>query len=107
MAHPRKGQRNYRLLIMHGLLLGLTLVWFAGCSSLTSGDGVPRTLEADYGRSVTFNRLEMMVQPPDAVDGKPPVGMTPVAAKNVQDRYDKSFKDKEKPAPVIQVIGAQ
>lgn len=108
MTQPRKGQQTYRLLIMHGLLLGLTLFWFAGCGSitLTSSDGVPRTMEADYGRSVTYNRLEMMVQPPDAVDAKPPVGMTPHAAKNVQDRYDKSFKDKEKQTPIIQVIGS-
>lgn len=107
MAQPHKGQQNRRFLIMHGFLLGLALLWFAGCSNITSGDGVPRTMEADYGRSVTFNRLEMMVNPPDAVDPKPPVGMPPQAAKNAQDRYDKSFKEKEKPTPLIQVIGGQ
>jgi len=61
-------------------------------------------MEADYGRSVTCNRLEMMVTPPEAVDSKPPVGLTPQAAQNIQGRYDKSFQEKEPPRPVISII---
>jgi len=103
MEQQIRGQQKRRFLIMPGFLLGMALLWFTGCA--TPYDGVPRTMEADYGRSVTYNRLEMMVTPPDAVDSRPPVGMPPQAAKNVQDRYDKSFKEKERIAPVIQVVG--
>ncbi len=46
------------------------------------------------------NRMEMMVTPPDAVDPKPPVGMSPQAATNTQERYDKSFKEKEEPPTI-------
>lgn len=107
MVQKIREQQKLRLLIGNGFLVGIVLLGFAGCAAITSADGVPRTMEADYGRSVTYNRLEMMLNPPDAVDPKPPVGMTPPAAKNVQDRYDKSFKDKEKPTPIIQVFGSQ
>ncbi len=101
MASSRKEKYNRRLQKMNALLVGLTLLWFAGCASLTSADGVPRTLEADYGRSVTYNRLEMMMNPPDAVDAKPPVGMTPQAAANTQTIYDKSFKkEREEPKTI-------
>jgi hypothetical protein len=87
---------------MQGVLLGMALLWLGGCAS---ADGRARAMEADWGRSVTNNRLEMMVTPPDAVDPRPAVGMPPQTAQNVQDRYDKSFKEKEKPAPIIQIIG--
>jgi hypothetical protein len=104
MTQQIRGQQKHRFLIMNGFLVGLVLLWFAGCAG--PGDGVPRTLEADYGRSVTYNRLEMMVTPPDAVDVKPPVGMSPQAAQNTLDHYDKSFeKGKEKPSAIIPIIG--
>jgi hypothetical protein len=57
-------------------------------------------MEADYGRSVTNARLEMMVTPPGAVDAKPPLGMQPQAAANAQGTYEKSFK-KEKEEPKV------
>lgn len=100
MEKPMRRQQKRGFPVMQGILAGMVCLWLAGCA-----DGVPRTMEADYGRSVTYNRLEMMVNPPDAVDPKPPVGMTPQAAKNVQDRYDKSFKEKEKPPTVFQIVG--
>ena len=91
-----------RFLLVKGVLLGMALLWLGGC---VYGDGRPRAIEADWGRSVTNNRLEMMLTPPDAVDPRPAVGMAPQTAQNVQDRYDKSFKEKkEKPAPLIQII---
>jgi hypothetical protein len=83
----------------------MVLLWFAGCAGVS--DGVPRTLEADYGRSVTYNRLEMMVTPPDAVDPRPPVGRSGQAALNTQDRYDKSFQEKQPPSPIISIFGGQ
>lgn len=94
MKQQLSGQQRQLFRIMVGFLLGMALLWFAGC---TSADGVPRKLEADYGRSVTNNRLEMMVNPPDAVDPKPAVGMLPHAAANTREKYEKSFKEKEEP----------
>ena len=79
--------------IMVGFLLGMVLLWLAGCSN--KYDSVPRNIEADYGRSVTNNRLEMMVTPPNAVDPSPPVGMTPQAAANSQTRYEQTFSEKK------------
>jgi hypothetical protein len=87
-------QRQRFAKIMVGLLFGMALLGFAGCAS---SDGVPRNMEADYGRSVTNARLEMMVTPPDAVDANPPLGMAPPTAVNIRQKYDKSFKEKEEP----------
>jgi hypothetical protein len=75
-------------------LMGMVLLWCAGCAK---GDGVPRNLEADYGRSVTSNKLEMMVTPPNVVDTRPAVGMTPTAAANAQQKYDQSFTPAKEP----------
>ncbi|MEW6659763.1 MAG: hypothetical protein AB1424_13985 [Thermodesulfobacteriota bacterium] len=102
MSQPIRGPQKRRFLIMQVLLWGMVLWWCGGCAS--SGDGVPRTMEADYGRSVTCNRLEMMVTPPEAVDSKPPVGLEPQAAQNVQKRYDDGFKKPTRPRPVISII---
>jgi hypothetical protein len=91
------GQQRQLFRIMVGFLLGMALLWFTGCAS---SDGVPRKMEADYGRSLTNARLEMMVTPPDAVDPKPPVGMLPDASIQTQVRYNKSFKEKEEPQTI-------
>ena len=91
-----------RFLVMKGLLLGMALWWMVGC--VTAADGRARAIEADYGRSVTNNRMEMMTNPPDAVDPRPAVGMPPQSAKNIQERYDKSFKEKEEPPTVRMII---
>ena len=94
MKQRISGQQRQLFRMTAGFLVGMALLWFAGCAS---ADGVPRQLEADYGRSVTNARLEMMITPPDAVDAKPPLGMLPQAAANTQEKYDKSFKEKEEP----------
>ena len=107
MTRQIRSQQKRRFLILNGLLWGMALLWLAGCATLQEGDGVPRTMEADYGRSVTYNRLEMMMTPPDAVDSRPPVGMSPTAAQNIQNRYDKSFTEKPPPPRIIPLIGGQ
>jgi len=101
MEQRMRERKKGRFLIMKGLLLGLALLWLAGC---TTWDGCPRVMEADWGRSVANNNMEMMVTPPDAVDPKPPLGISPQAAKNTQDRYDQSFKEKEEPPTVKWII---
>jgi hypothetical protein len=126
-----KKMPNYRFPMIKAMISGLVLLGLMGCASSngnsgnynnTNGnssgntrmdefkavwrysDGVPRRMEADYGRSVVNNRLEMMVTPPDAVDTKPALGLPPQAAKNAQERYDKSFKEKEEPQKVKVLI---
>jgi hypothetical protein len=106
---------SYRVRLLKGMMLGLALFGLAGCANNSSNsgytfkevwtysDGVPRRMEADYGRSVVNNRLEMMITPPDAVDTRPATGLPPIAAKNAQDRYDKSFREKEE-APALKVL---
>lgn len=109
---------SYWFPLIKGILLGLALLGLMGCansngsnssgSSLkeiwTYSDGVPRRMEADYGRSVINNRLEMMVTPPDAVSSLPATGLPPKAAKNAQERYDKSFTEKEETKKVQMLI---
>jgi hypothetical protein len=104
MKQQITGQQTPLFRKMVGFLLGMVLLWFTGCAKY---DGTPRRLEADYGRSVTNSRLEMMVTPPNAVDPSPAVGMTPTAAQNTQDRYDKSFQVEKKQTPVLIGVGAQ
>ena len=95
------GQQKQLSRLMMGLLIGMALLWLAGC---TCADGVPRNMEADYGRSVTNDRLGMMLTPPDAVDPRPAVGLSPQAAANTQGRYDKSFKEKPPETPTIRSL---
>lgn len=97
MKSPISGQQRQLFRIMSAFLVGMALLWLAGC---TAADGVPRNMEADFGRSVTSNRLEMMATPPGEVDPSPPLGLPPQAAKNTQERYDKSFKEREEPPSI-------
>jgi hypothetical protein len=74
------------LLLLGGVLLpGLT-----GCCP---GNAV---LEQDYGRSVHHNLAQQVLNPRAGVDTSPAVGLTPSAAANEMDRYNKSFKGEEK-----------
>ncbi len=100
MKSPLAGPSRQLFRIVFAFLLSAALLWLAGCAK---ADGVPRNMEADYGRSVTNNRLHMMATPPGEVDPNPPLGIPPQAAKNVQERYDKSFKEREEP-PTIRWI---
>jgi hypothetical protein len=95
------GEQKLGFRVIPGIILGLALLGLVGCAI---SDGRPRALEADYGRSVTNSRLEMMVTPPDAVDPKPAVGLTPLAAQNGQAKYDKSFAEKRPERPVIPLL---
>lgn len=87
--------------LIPGVMLGLALLWLAGCAS---ADGRPRALEADYGRSVNNARLQQMITPPDAVDPRPALGLTPQAAQNSQGKYDASFAEKKQERTVIPLI---
>ncbi len=73
--------------------VALLLLW--GCAPWPN-------LERDYGRSVANNMIQQMVDPQAGVEVKPPaVGLSPKAAENELERYEKSFKGEEKAAPYL------
>ncbi len=77
-------------------MLALALVGAWGCnSSRLLGPGYPSATQADYGRSVAHNSVEMMVNPPHGRADGQPVGLSPDVAQNVQKSYTDSF-DKTK-----------
>ena len=77
--------------IIRGLLcLGaVALLGLVSCAA-------PTTIEQDYGRSVRNNQAQQVVNPRAALDPSPAVGLSPTAAANEMDRYNKSFKGEEK-----------
>jgi len=86
------GEGTKRLALALGALL-----WLAGCYT-----GAP-VLEADYGRSVTNNMAQMVVNPRAGQEPTPVAGLDPKAAVNLQEKYDKSFKKEEGAAPTISI----
>jgi hypothetical protein len=71
------------------LALGAALLGLAGCYP-------PSALEMDYGNSVRNNIAQQVVNPQAGFNPKPAVGLSPQAAANTQEKYDKSFKGEEK-----------
>jgi hypothetical protein len=89
----RWGAHSQRLALALGALL-----WLTGCGATA--------LEQDYGRSVTNNLAQQVVNPRAGLDPTPAVGLDPKAGVNLQDKYDKSFKKEEQPAlPVTITTG--
>jgi hypothetical protein len=81
------------------LALG-ALLWLTGCYSGASA------LEQDYGRSVTNNLAQQVVNPRAGLNPTPAVGLDPKAGVNLQEKYDKSFKKEEQAAlPVTITTG--
>jgi hypothetical protein len=79
------------------LILGLALLGLAGCYP-------PNALEMDYGNSVRNNIAQQVVNPQAGFNPKPAVGLSPQAAVNTQERYDKSFKADEKKALEMKLL---
>ena len=82
-----KDKKTHQALM--GLALGVALLGLAGCYP-------PSALDMDYGNSVRNNTAQQVVNPRAGFNPKPAVGMSPHAAYNVQDKYDKSFKAEDK-----------
>ena len=75
--------------ILRRLALGLALLVLAGCYP-------PSALEMDYGNSVRNNVAQQVVNPQAGFNPKPAVGLSPQAAANEMERYDKTFKEEPK-----------
>jgi hypothetical protein len=73
------------------LCLGAGLVW--GCCG-------PSTLAQDYGRSVTNNLAQQVVNPEAGLETAPAAGLTPTASTNLYGKYEKGFKVEEAAAAV-------
>lgn len=74
------------------LLLCLAGVcWLGGCSVYG-----PSALEQDYGNSVRNNVAQSILNPRAGLNDTPAVGLSPTAAVNVMEHYDKTFKGEEK-----------
>ena len=71
------------------LALGLALLGLAGCYP-------PSALEMDYGNAVRNNVAQQVVNPRAGFNPKPAVGLSPQAAANEMERYDKTFKEEPK-----------
>ena len=78
-----RGNRTMRLMAF-GLILCLGL---AGCCS--------SAIQADYGRSVTNNLAQQVVNPQAGLETAPAAGLTPSASTNLYGKYEKGFKAEE------------
>ena len=78
-------------------LLGVALLMLAGCHP-------PSALEMDYGNSVRNNIAQQVVNPQAGFNPKPAVGLSPQAAANEMEKYDKTFKGEDKKALEMKLL---
>ena len=78
-------KRGKLLLCLAGVL------WLGGCSWFG-----PNALEQDYGNSVRNNLAQSILNPRAGLNDTPTAGLSPTAAVNEKESYDKSFKGEEK-----------
>ncbi len=71
------------------LALGVALLGLVGCYP-------PSALEMDYGNAVRNNIAQQVVNPRAGFNPAPAVGLSPQAAFNEQEKYNKSFLPEEK-----------
>jgi hypothetical protein len=74
---------------LRSLALGVALLGLAGCYP-------PSALDQDYGNAVRNNIAQQVVNPRAGFEPKPAVGLSPQAAANEMERYDKSFREDPK-----------
>lgn len=101
-ATARLGCRGSKMM---WLLLAAALIPLGGCVNGQYYEySEPYRLIQDYGVSVANNASKQMVNAPSMVDPRPAVGLSPQAAQSAfQDRYEKSFREKEPPPTIIQL----
>ena len=71
------------------LALGMLLLCLAGCYP-------PSAVEQDWGNSVRNNLVQQVVNPQAGLNPTPPVGLSPQAAVNEMESYNKSFEPAER-----------
>ncbi len=76
------------------LALGVVLLWLAGCYP-------PSAVEQDWGNSVRNNVAQQVVNPQAGLNPTPPVGLTPQAAVNEMESYNKSFAPETQKSPQL------
>jgi len=85
-------------------------LWVAAMAvaGLLIGCMQPDTLEKDYGVSVRNNIAQQVINPGAGMKEEPPaVGLSPKAAVNEMERYDKAFKGEAPPStPYMGITGA-
>jgi len=79
------------------LALGLALLGLAGCYP-------PSALDMDYGNSVRNNIAQQVVNPRAGFKPEPAVGLSPQAAANELEKYDKTFKADDKKALEMKLL---
>ena len=89
-----KKTEEQRMKISKLLLCLAGVLWLGGCNSW-SWFG-PSPLEQDYGNSVRSNLAQSILNPRAGLNDTPAVGLSPTAAVNEKEHYDKSFKGEEK-----------
>ncbi len=87
--HP-KGQIGRIILCLTGVL------WVAGCFG-------PSAVDLDYGNSVRNNMAQTILNPQAGLTNTPATGLSPGAAANERELYDKGFKGEEKKATQMQI----
>ncbi len=88
----RQATRMVRMIAFGlALCLGAVLVW--GCCG-------PSTVAQDFGRSVTNNLAQQVVNPTAGLETAPAAGLTPAAGTNLYGKYEKTFRAEEGKAAV-------
>jgi hypothetical protein len=90
-------EKDLRQGVRKSLALGVALLWLAGCYP-------PSALELDHGNSVHNNMAQQVVNPRAGFTPEPGVGLSPQAASNEMEKYDKSFKADEKKALEMKLL---
>jgi hypothetical protein len=79
------------------MVKGLLVLWAAALLGL-AGCCPVNVLEQDYGRSYHNNIAQQVVNPRAGLNEVPAVGLSPTAAANEMERYNKTFKGEERKA---------
>jgi hypothetical protein len=79
------------------IILCLTgVLWVAGCFG-------PSAVDLDYGNSVRNNLAQTILNPQAGLTNTPATGLSPAAASNEREAYDKGFKGEEKKPMQMQI----
>jgi hypothetical protein len=81
------------------LALWLLLLWLAGCCP-------PSAVEQNWGNSVHSNLAQQVLNPQAGLNPTPAVGLSPQAAVNEMESYNKSFTAESQKSSQLQYGGS-